>query len=1118
MMNLNNETNTNGVNEMTRHASQLSPGNGSVRNQAAHGRQPTTGTTSRRKYTREDNRAILHCYYSSEPGKIGYRKRMWESWKESGGFEISEQRMADQVRTILKKEWFTAEELEEIKRGHGFGDGDGIDTMEEPEQEERHDEGLGENQDDTLIIGATAGPMNKDEEERIEAILKKRNELQENRPMMRALRHVERRKLLDEVNRLDKVLPCVEINNITELNDTILACAILVTEKLEKRRNSSQRENQEPEWKERLRRKVENLKGDLSRIVECRKRACEDGMRRRLEKKYKIRAKGYEVVIEELKQDIKAITQKIKRFAERNNQYRENRMFVNNQRQFYQNLENKRNEIQIAPDKDETRQFWQGIWGVEAKHNSRASWIERVKRKLDTVQRQEDLNITVDDVRNVLRKVPNWKAAGPDGVQGFWLKNFRSLHEMMAIFLQGCLNTGECPKWMTTGRTALILKDPNKGNQPGNYRPITCLPLMWKTLTAVMAGKLYDHLEDQGIIGDEQKGCRRNTRGTKDHLLLDKAVLRDCRSRKTNLALGWIDYQKAYDLVPHSWILETMNITGMAQNVIRLIRMTMGSWNTRLEYSGEHLTNVDIKRGIFQGDSLSPLLFVTSLIPLSMILRDAVQGYQFRQGKKVNHLLYMDDLKLYGKTKDDLEALMNTVRIYTDDIRMKFGISKCATIVMKRGKKVEDAGIEMPGGIVIEDLGDGAYKYLGVLEADKIKMEEMKQKVRTDYYRRVRKILESSLNGGNTVKAMNTWAVAAVRYTAGILDWTVDELKEMDRKTRKIMTMNGALHPRADVDRLYIPRDEGGRGMMSVEEVVRIEECSLSDYLKQAEVNRERVLDVFVKDKGKEELKLEQKKKRLDGWQEKSLHGQYPSRINRNGVACWRWLKTGYLKKGTESLLMAAQDQALATRNYKVNILKERGTKMCRMCDERDETVMHILSECSKLAQTEYKKRHDKVATMVHWELCKQYDLPHSQNWYEHRAEAVMENDDVKLLWDFNIRTDRVIEARRPDIVLIDKKNKETLIIDVAVPGDFRVKEKEIEKITKYQDLVVEINRMWDTNSKVIPIVIGALGAQNQLIDYLALLGVQTRKAESMQQTALLGSAHILRKVLSIPA
>ena len=58
-----------------------------------------------------------------------------------------------------------------------------------------------------------------------------------------------------------------------------------------------------------------------------------------------------------------------------------------------------------------------------------------------------------------------------------------------------------------------------------------------------------------------------------------------------------------------------------------------------------------------------------------------------------------------------------------------------------------------------------------------------------------------------------------MRYTAGILDWTVDELKEMDRKTRKLMTMNDVLHPRADVDRLYVPREEGGRGMKSVEEV-----------------------------------------------------------------------------------------------------------------------------------------------------------------------------------------------------------------------------------------------------------------------------------------------------------
>ena len=297
-----------------------------------------------------------------------------------------------------------------------------------------------------------------------------------------------------------------------------------------------------------------------------------------------------------------------------------------------------------------------------------------------------------------------------------------------------------------------------------------------------IAGKLYDHLESQGVIEEEQKGCIRRARGTKDHLMLDKTLLRDSKKRSTNVAMGWIDYQKAYDMLPHSWIIQTMELTGMAANVISLMKRSMQTWNTRLEYLGEEIAVVDIRRGIFQGDSLSPLLFITALIPLSVLLREARQGYKFRQGRKVNHLLYMDDLKLYGKSKAELEALVNTVRIFTDDIKMKFGLQKCATLVMKRGKKEEDAGIEMPDGQLMKDLGDGDYKYLGILEADKIRMGEMKVRVRKEYYRRIRKLLTSKLNGGNMIKVMNTWAAVGVHYIAGIVMWKVDELKTNHNK------------------------------------------------------------------------------------------------------------------------------------------------------------------------------------------------------------------------------------------------------------------------------------------------------------------------------------------------
>ena len=98
------------------------------------------------------------------------------------------------------------------------------------------------------------------------------------------------------------------------------------------------------------------------------------------------------------------------------------------------------------------------------------------------------------------------------------------------------------------------------------------------------------------------------------------------------------------------------------------------------------------------------------------------------------------------------------------------------------------------------------------------------------------------------------------------------------------------------------------------------------------------------------------------------------------------------------------------------------------------------------------------------------YGFERSEKWYDHRAAAVLESDDVKILWDFNIWCDRKIEARRPDIVVVEKKNSETKLIDITIPGDLRVRDREAEKIQKYQDLVVEVNRMWKTRARVIPI------------------------------------------------
>ena len=116
------------------------------------------------------------------------------------------------------------------------------------------------------------------------------------------------------------------------------------------------------------------------------------------------------------------------------------------------------------------------------------------------------------------------------------------------------------------------------------------------------------------------------------------------------------------------------------------------------------------------------------------------------------------------------------------------------------------------------------------------------------------------------------------------------------------------------------------------------------------------------------------------------------------------------------------------------------------MFKEKDETVTHLVSECSKLAQKEYKRRHDKVATAVYWSILEKTIL-HLRHWYEHKAEAIMENKKVETLLDFKIYVEKLINARRPDIGIIKKDLKECYIIDIAIPGDIRTDIKEKQKI-----------------------------------------------------------------------
>ena len=498
--------------------------------------------------------------------------------------------------------------------------------------------------------------------------------------------------------------------------------------------------------------------------------------------------------------------------------------------------------------------------------------------------------------------------------------------------------------------------------------------------------------------------------------------------------------------------------------------------------------------------------------------------------------------------------MLMIVKTFSDCIGMKFNAKKCAKLTIIRGKYHSSENIVVDPETTIKELDKHeSYKYLGISENTGISHNEMKTTLSREYIRRVRMVLRSQLNSKNKFEAINTLAIPILMYSYSIINWTKSELKRLDTKTRKLLTCNRAHHPKADVDRLYIKRSEGGRGLLQVELTNKIATVGLSEYLetttdwmmscvKTHETNKKLYSIVKKSQEYKKDLNYNDPLKHSTGtttaakqvknvarkcaqdqlynnWKTKPLHGKFCKRSSEADISkeeTFGWLRSSTLKSETEGFIFAAQDQSLKTKNYLANIMQTTSDANCRYCNQYVETVDHLISGCPILARREYLVRHNKVAQYVHWKICNHYGLKTTSMWYEHETPPAVENENVTVLWDFSIQTDRSIRANKPDIVVRDKKEKVCLLLDISVPSDTNTSLKTYEKLSKYKDLEIELGRAWKLKTQTVPIIIGALGSINKNVkQYLNEIPGKIEINE-IQKITLLGTANILRKALSL--
>ena len=469
-------------------------------------------------------------------------------------------------------------------------------------------------------------------------------------------------------------------------------------------------------------------------------------------------------------------------------------------------------------------------------------------------------------------------------------------------------------------------------------------------------------------------------------------------------------------------------------------------------------------------------------------------------------------------------------------------------IYIERGKQVSLDRKFSIKNIELNQLENGdCYKYLGQDEDIGFNDTLNKERVTKEYFETVRKIWSSELYANNKVTSHNIFAIPVITPTFGIINWTKEELHNIDIKTRKLLTSTGSFHINSDIDRLYSYRNKDGRGLNSLVDIYISRLVSINYNLMEKSPSNTYLALVFNHEKEslvrvanqfaqcfhiqeepheplkKLSFKIKQKMKEnhLQTWLKKPQHS-YLFRIREdsnqvNETATHLWLKKSSFSSHVEGYLSAIQEEEIFTRSLKSKRLTdEHINPNSRLCGNQKETIQHIIASCPNLSASMYLRlRHNKVANVIYQNI-----VPKEEEKCRQPIREFYSNEQIEIWWDTKIKTLTTVQHNKPDIVMQKKEDKQCFIIDVSVGLDVNVTKNFHQKRDNYLPLAAELKRLDDKfNLEVIPVTIGATGlVTNDLKLILKRIDIENIDdvALECQKRALLGTLKIVKSFMKM--
>ena len=637
-------------------------------------------------------------------------------------------------------------------------------------------------------------------------------------------------------------------------------------------------------------------------------------------------------------------------------------------------------------------------------------------------------------------------------------------------------------------------KDPR---DPGNWRPITIGSLLGR----LFSGAIDSRLRQSVTISERQKGFK-NENGCRHNIAILGSTLASMKGGRGGV-LTIVDVSKAFDTVPHAALDPTLAMKGIPRKAREYIKKMYENCSTSIRTKEGGSMQITLKRGVKQGDPLSPLLFNIIMDPIIEAINGTSQGVSL-EGANVAILAFADDIVLVGKDREEASKQLALLSKYLDNLGMELSIPKCATVeVVAKGKTWYLQDPEMKLGLeeVPTIKAEEASEYLGVTLDPWIGFRVNKNKIEK-VLKAANAVKRMGLKPYQKVELIRTYLIPKIIYALVANPPPIGTLKELDHEIKQVIKSILKLHPSTADGIIYADRSHGGIGLQRIENIVKMAvlrsgikmQSSTDDAVKSALLGQVSVLGKYAQSLGikwpatmdqVEEARKQAKKLETERWKQLISQGQGVADFCHDKVGN-AWLYNPTLLKSSRYL----DALKLRTNTFGTKVALRRAKKdvdaTCRRCRAQIETLGHVLGNCLHTKPMRIR-RHDEIKNFIKDQValrCTVFDEP-----------------------TVNV----VGELKKPDLVIKDQDR--LIIADVTVRYEDKdnLRKAFLDKTSKYKD-TLEFVRI-KTNSLqacIMPIVVGTRGAMpTKTQENLKALGMKKKDMVTISLMALRSSLEI---------